>query len=131
MNIPAPVLHHARMPSRPLSLSQRVREFFPDANRNASREDAARRRNDPAQAKAEAVRQSSRWKHLRLVVLRAEPCCRPCVARGTTTAATEVDHIIALVDGGAPFERANLQPVCSPCHHAKSAAERAARWVTS
>lgn len=52
---------------------------------------------------------------LRLMVLRAEPLCRDCLGRGRTTAATDVDHIIPLRDGGTN-ELSNLQPLCHSCH---------------
>jgi len=38
-------------------------------------------------------------------------------------AADEVDHIVPLSRGGGD-ERSNLQPLCRPCHAAKTARER-------
>ena len=35
----------------------------------------------------------------------------------------EVDHIVALMDGGAEFDPANLQTLCRPCHVAKTATD--------
>jgi 5-methylcytosine-specific restriction endonuclease McrA len=29
----------------------------------------------------------------------------------------EVDHIVPLSEGGAPYDRENLRGVCRPCHH--------------
>jgi len=38
-----------------------------------------------------------------------------------------LDHIKPLCDGGALMDRANLQPICRPCHEQKTLAEQAAR----
>jgi len=57
----------------------------------------------------------------RLRILRREPLCRHCKAKGIYTAATEVDHIVELALGG-PDTEANLQPLCNPCHARKTQA---------
>lgn len=62
------------------------------------------------------------WQRLRLVVLNREPLCRECAKGGRVTAATCVDHILAKAHGGTDDE-ANLQPLCEPCHRAKTATE--------
>jgi 5-methylcytosine-specific restriction enzyme A len=54
-------------------------------------------------------------------VKREEPTCRRCRIRATT----EVDHIVALEQGGAPFDRANLQGLCGPCHREKTREDQA------
>ena len=36
----------------------------------------------------------------------------------------EVDHILRVEDGGAPYDLANLQTLCRGCHVAKTNAER-------
>jgi 5-methylcytosine-specific restriction enzyme A len=38
-----------------------------------------------------------------------------------------VDHVVPLKDGGARFDRANLQPLCVSCHNRKTARETAGR----
>ncbi|NTS64168.1 HNH endonuclease [Sphingomonas sp. HHU CXW] len=58
-------------------------------------------------------------------ILSDEPLCRTCVKAGRVTAATVVDHIVPLSEGGSD-DRSNKQPLCTPCHDAKSKAERAA-----
>ena len=69
------------------------------------------------------------WRRVRARVLAAEPRCRMCVAagrdieNGRVSWATEVDHIIPLVQGGARLDRANLQPLCGRCHAEKTARE--------
>jgi hypothetical protein len=68
-----------------------------------------------------------RWKRIRAQTLQAEPLCRLCLAAGRTVAATIVDHIVPLADGGT-HATANLQPLCKRCHDAvKTPADLAAR----
>lgn len=98
------------MPSRPPSLKQKPR----------------------AKAKAWASTRKSRQERgygrehdlMRAVVLREEPLCRPCQARGRVTAATIADHIKPLSEGGTG-DRENYQGICKPCHVAKTAEEAA------
>ena len=51
-----------------------------------------------------------------------EPLCRQCNARGIVRIATQVDHIIALVNGGSDDD-SNKQPLCDECHKTKTAAD--------
>lgn len=62
------------------------------------------------------------WRKLRARILKREPLCRHCAARGVTTVATDVDHIIPKSQGGTDDE-SNLQPLCHACHSAKTARE--------
>jgi 5-methylcytosine-specific restriction enzyme A len=62
------------------------------------------------------------WRRVRADVLNSEPLCRACASEGRTTAATTVDHITPKAQGGGD-DYANLQPLCAPCHAAKSARE--------
>ena len=57
------------------------------------------------------------WRKLRAYVLRGEPLCRHCTARGLTMAATEVDH---RDDDPSNNELVNLMPLCKPCHSRKT-----------
>ena len=59
--------------------------------------------------------QSEAWRRLRDRVLREEPNCRRCGGPST-----DVDHIVALADGGVFFDRENLQGLCGSCHRAKT-----------
>jgi 5-methylcytosine-specific restriction protein A len=61
------------------------------------------------------------WQRVRLVVLAAEPLCRFCDAAGRIEPATEVDHI----DGNSRNnDRANLRPLCKPCHSRRTARDQ-------
>ncbi|HEL3259255.1 HNH endonuclease signature motif containing protein [Stenotrophomonas maltophilia] len=62
----------------------------------------------------------SLWRRIRAVVLAREPLCRCCAGQGRVRAATEVDHIDG--DDGNNAD-SNLQPLCRPCHSAKTARE--------
>lgn len=65
----------------------------------------------------------SMWRKVRDQVLIDEPLCRTCSAAGRIVLADEVDHIAPMARGGAPYDAANLQSLCSPCHSAKTARE--------
>ncbi len=58
-----------------------------------------------------------RWKLLSRRIIGEEPWCRSC----RQNLATEVDHIRPIEDGGDPWDRANLQPLCHVCHSRKTA----------
>lgn len=71
--------------------------------------------------------QSKDWRVLRAAVLRESPLCVVCKAKDHLIAAGVVDHVVPLKDGGARFDRANLQPLCVSCHNRKTARETAGR----
>lgn len=48
------------------------------------------------------------------------PLCAMCEAAGRVTLAKELDHIVALVNGGTN-DPSNRQGLCEPCHKAKTA----------
>lgn len=50
-----------------------------------------------------------------------EPICRICTVNPSEVA----DHIVERADGGAPFDRSNLQGACNRCNVAKG--QRAAQ----
>lgn len=58
---------------------------------------------------------------------RDEPLCRTCKAKDLFVPATVTDHILAIRDGGDPWDEENLQSQCDTCHQEKRAAERRAR----
>jgi hypothetical protein len=47
------------------------------------------------------------------------PLCVHCLRRGVVKAAEEVDHVVALVNGG-PDTDDNLQSLCVACHQVKT-----------
>jgi 5-methylcytosine-specific restriction protein A len=63
------------------------------------------------------------WQKVRASVLRDEPLCRHCTARGLVVPATDVDHM----NGSDDNRRASLQPLCHECHSRKTAQDRGKR----
>jgi len=80
----------------------------------------------PVQSRTTATERTRgrKWMRIREGVLRANPLCVECQRRGELAAAAEVDHVVALADGGTDDL---LQSLCKTCHDAKSAAEANAR----
>ena len=64
-----------------------------------------------------------RWRRRRLQVLMRNPLCVDCQAEGRVTAATEVDHIVPVSQGGTDDDD-NLAGRCHAHHHAKTVRER-------
>ena len=62
------------------------------------------------------------WRRKRASFLRRYPLCVRCEGSNRTEAATVVDHIIPLHDGGT-HDVENLQPLCRDCHAAKTATD--------
>ena len=50
------------------------------------------------------------------------PLCVTCEAAGRIELATELDHVVALVNGGKDFDKdpGNAQGLCSTCHEDKT-----------
>lgn len=53
------------------------------------------------------------------VVIRCGGVCQECRAPFSERVKPEFDHIVSLINGGAHAE-GNLQPLCRPCHAAKT-----------
>jgi 5-methylcytosine-specific restriction protein A len=68
-----------------------------------------------------ALYNTKRWKVLRRRVLFEQPLCE------CGQVATDVDHRLAIDDGGDPWARANVQGMCHQCHSIKTARELRAR----
>jgi len=60
-----------------------------------------------------------RLQTIRSAHLRLHPLCVHCVAKGVVRLGTQVDHILALSNGGAD-EEGNRQTLCGPCHSDKT-----------
>jgi len=71
------------------------------------------------------------WRNLRETFLNAQPLCVQCTANGLVVEATVADHIVQVKHGGEGYDVANLQPLCKPCHDAKSGRERHAGGMGS
>jgi len=84
-----------------------------------------RRVYDERRGTAHARGYTSRWRRIRNAYLAEHPLCEWCESAGKVTRATEVDHIIALQDGGAID--GSLQSLCHPCHARKTKADDARR----
>jgi 5-methylcytosine-specific restriction protein A len=63
------------------------------------------------------------WKSVRTLQLQLEPLCRECRKLGKLVAATVVDHIIPIANGGAELDLDNLQSLCRSHHEAKTRTE--------
>jgi 5-methylcytosine-specific restriction protein A len=68
------------------------------------------------------------WDKVKREVLeRDRHLCQPCKRKSKTVAASEVDHIVSLADGGGRLDRKNLESTCHSCHVKKTWRERWAR----
>lgn len=84
------------------------------------------------QASADERGYGWQWKQVRARVM-ARDCglCQPCSRAGFVRLAGEVDHIVGKdrwrIERGSVQgcdDESNLQAICSPCHKAKTGAER-------
>lgn len=81
----------------------------------------AQQGHDDRRGSASARGYGRHWQKKRLAYLRAHPLCVQCADEGLTTAATDVDHIVAKRNGGTDDEE-NLQALCHMHHSRKTAA---------
>jgi len=58
---------------------------------------------------------NSRWRKRRAELLRKEPLCRYCRAKGLAVEATVADHVTPHKGDPVLFE-GRLQPLCKACH---------------
>ena len=69
-------------------------------------------------------RSTSRYKKARRTFMRRNPLCAECKRQGITVAANELDHIKPVhVHPELFWDRTNWQPLCRPCHEAKTLSE--------
>lgn len=68
----------------------------------------------------------SAWMAIRARILKREPRCAMCLAKGELNPAVIVDHRTPLFEGGSNDD-SNLQGLCIPHHDAKSAEEEKRR----
>ncbi len=81
----------------------------------------------PRRATAASRGYNHRWVKFRKRYLARSPLCQHCLAKGRTTVATDIDHILPMNDGGSQYDEANLQPLCHSCHSRKTAQDVRAR----
>lgn len=62
---------------------------------------------------------SSIWRRLAKECKAEEPFCRECLKKGITTVGTITDHILSRNNGGAWYDKKNLQTLCTSCHNKK------------
>ena len=82
---------------------------------------AAQREYNAQRGSAAAQGYDAKWRRIRGRFLKYHELCVVCGA-----VATEVDHIVALKDGGT-HEWSNLRAMCKRCHSTKTAREDG-RW---
>lgn len=67
------------------------------------------------------------WQRARRVKLAEQPLCEECLRQGRVRAATLVDHIVPMADGGARLDPDNWQSLCDECHTVKTIQDVAKR----
>lgn len=60
------------------------------------------------------------------ILQRYSACCAGCQRKLMMGERWDLDHVIAIEDGGVNAE-GNLQPLCAPCHGVKTGAENSQR----
>lgn len=79
---------------------------------------------------AEQRTRGRKWMDIRAKWFRTHPLCVQCERMGRVAEATELDHIIPLIDGGKD-DASNMQGLCHDCHERKTSGEariRARGW---
>lgn len=109
--------------ARPFPLSDPPRELIFRAASPAEPGFQPRFFSAPAIAMPAQRIRGRKLQRIRANAFRAEPLCVACQAKGIVRLADELDHIVPLHKGGADVE-GNRQPLCKPCHLAKSIEER-------
>lgn len=67
---------------------------------------------------------STRWRRLRIEVLRDNPLCVHCKEKGIIRAAIVCDHIDNKLRRSDFWNKNNLQGLCHKCHNKKSQLEK-------
>lgn len=98
----------------------------PNLKRGAHTQAPARKWQSTTRLGRKARGYGCEWDKLRARILKGEPLCRSCRATGRAVVAVTVDHIKAKHLGGTDDD-SNLQPLCDPCHKAKTAREGRSR----
>jgi 5-methylcytosine-specific restriction endonuclease McrA len=97
-----------------------------DFHRKQLEADRSRRRRKEGNAARDyrvKVHHSAMWKGVRRAVLERDPFCTRCDRR----LSEHVHHVVAITDGGAPYDLDNCVGLCAPCHNRISWQEQQAR----
>lgn len=76
-------------------------------------------RGDGREGPFSELYRSSVWRRIRLVILKRDGYRCQVRGRRCTGVATEVDHIVRLIDGGAPLDPDNLRAACRRCNRGR------------
>lgn len=88
-------------------------------------EQVSRYRPRSARPRSHRLYDTARWKWFRRMVIQARPECEECLEAGLLDVrAVEVHHIVALEDGGAQLDEANVAALCKSCHSRHTLDER-------
>lgn len=63
---------------------------------------------------------TKQWRQLRKLYLSLHPICEVCRKMERVTAASQVDHVQAIEEGGAAFDMSNLMALCQRHHSRKT-----------
>ena len=107
--------HFAKLQSMPWKPRTHRPQRTKKPNKRSEYSDAARV-YDLARGSAAARGYDRRWRKVRKAKLGRQPLCERCKARGIATPAIEVDHIVPIREGGAPYAMKNLASICRRCH---------------
>lgn len=82
-----------------------------------------RPRYSPGNAEHASVYKTARWQALRMAIIaeRGFRCEDKGHRRGQVIDRLDLDHVVEMQDGGAPFDPANLILRCRACHGRKTA----------
>jgi len=63
---------------------------------------------------------TKQWKQVRKLYLSLNPLCEVCKVAERLTPGSQVDHVQAIEEGGAPFDLDNLMTLCQRHHSRKT-----------
>ena len=67
---------------------------------------------------------SKEWRSLRVEIIKDQPICVSCKAKGLITLTKVIDHIIPVQEyKGSPLDKTNLQGLCKECDDIKRGQE--------
>lgn len=91
----------------------------PGEIKSAMKKRAVNKIYNSARPKRHGFYQTSLWRKLRGRFIRQHPLCAECERQGFVRAASIVDHIVPIEEGGGMAAEENLQSLCVSCHNKK------------